>query len=378
MQAAAKNANIIAVNACGQSVWYDNLSRDVLKSGELAGLIAAGVSGLTSNPSIFKNAIADTAHYDEEIRRLAGQGLGTEALCQELMIQDVGNAADLLRPVYEESGGADGYASIEVSPLLARDTAGTVSAARLIWGKLGRPNIMIKVPGTAEGLPAVTALLQEGINVNVTLIFSVEVYESVVEAYLKALEGRVRNSQDPARVSSVASFFVSRVDSICEKTFDQLLKDGRVKEQQKTAFFGLAGVANSKLAYASYERIFSSGRFKTLRDKGARVQRPLWASTGTKNPAFSALLYLEELVGRDTVNTLPPPTLKTLLSKASIEPRLHSGLDHAKKVMDDLRAMGVPFDALLVELQAQGVKLFADAYNELLNSVEGKVKKLRG
>lgn len=374
--AASKNPQILALNELGQSVWYDNLSRDVLRSGELKGLIDQGVSGLTSNPTIFKQAIADTANYDDDMKQSELKSLPTEALTEELMLRDVSAAADLLRPIYDHTGAGDGYASIEVSPYLAADGKGTVDAAVRLWKKLNRPNIMIKIPATPECIPAIQAVLEQGINVNVTLIFSTEVYEQVAQAYIAALEVRVKRGEPVKNISSVASFFVSRVDAIVEKTFDELLKSGTVKESDKGVFFGKVGVANSKIAYASFEKLFNSERFKALRDKGARVQRPLWASTGTKNPAFKAVMYVEELAGRDTVNTMPPATLKALIGGGTIEPKLHSGLKQAEELIATLGTMGMDVAKLLRELQVAGVKSFADSYKELLASVDAKRQKV--
>lgn len=372
----SKNPNIAAVNEQGQSVWYDNLSRDVLRSGELKSLIDSGVSGLTSNPTIFKQAIADTSNYDEEMRRDNLKNMSTEDVCEELMIQDVAAAADLLRPIYDATKGVDGYASIEVSPYLAADTAGTVEAAKRIWKKLNRPNIMVKIPATAECIPAIQSVLELGINVNVTLIFSTEVYEKVANAYISALETRASKGEEVSRIASVASFFVSRVDAICEKSFDELIKSGKAKEEQRQSFIGKVGIANSKLAYASFEELFKGSRFQALKAKGAMVQRPLWASTGTKNPAFKAVMYVEELVGRDTVNTMPPATLKALLAGANVEPRLHQGLDTSKRLIADVKNLGVNVDQLLIELQTAGVKLFSDSYRDLLSSIENKRQKV--
>lgn len=371
-----KNPHILALNELGQSVWYDNLSRDVLRSGQLKELIEQGVSGLTSNPTIFKQAIADTNNYDDDMRSKELKGLSTELLCEELMLRDVAAAADLLRPTYDATGGGDGYASIEVSPYLAADCQGTIEAAVRLWGKLNRPNIMIKIPATSEGVPAIQAVLEKGINVNVTLIFSREVYEDVANAYLKALEARAARGESVRGVSSVASFFVSRVDAIVEKSFDDLLKAGKVQPSDKDIFFGKVGVANSKIAYASFEKLFSSDSFKALNEKGARVQRPLWASTGTKNPAFKSVMYVEELAGRDTVNTMPPATVQALLAQADIKPHLHSGVAEAAQLIAKVNAMGIPTDALYVELQKAGVKSFADSYRELLDSIETKRKSI--
>lgn len=372
----SKNPQLLALSELGQSIWYDNLSRDVLNSGELKRLIDAGVLGLTSNPTIFKKAIADSSDYDADMMPLVKQGLNTEQIAEDLMIKDVAAAADLLMPIYKATNGGDGYASIEVSPYLARDTKATIEAGKRIWGKLNRPNIMIKVPATDEGLPAIKALLEDGINVNVTLIFSDDYYQRVVEAYISGLEARVVKGGDIKNIASVASFFVSRVDAICEKHYDGLVKEGKAKAEGKKDFLGKIGIANSKVAYARYEQLFNSDRFKKLRDKGARVQRPLWASTGTKNPDFSPVMYVEELAGRDTVNTLPPATLSALLKDGKIEPRLHKGIDDARSQLSKLNETGVPFDKLMVDLQADGVKIFADSYKELLDSVETKRKSL--
>jgi len=367
------NPQLDALQKLGQSIWYDNLSRDVLRSGELKTYLDQGVTGLTSNPTIFKQAIADTKDYDDDVRSLAGKGLGTEDVCEELMIQDVAAAADLLRPIYERTAGADGCASIEVSPFLANDTQATVTAAKRLWSKLRRPNVMIKIPATPEGLPAIEQTLAAGINVNVTLIFSVDVHRQVMSAYLKALESLLANGQPINRISSVASFFVSRVDAICEKKFEELAKAGRVGDKERQVFFGKVGIANSKLAYAAFEEIFGGSRAKALLDKGARVQRPLWASTGTKNPALKPTLYVEELAGRLTVNTMPPATLKATIASATIAPKLHSGLAEAKALLAEIDNWGLGFAGLLHELQLAGVKLFADAYRDLLTAVENKM-----
>jgi transaldolase len=370
---AQKNSHIVALNELGQSVWYDNLSRDVLRSGELKALIDQGVSGLTSNPTIFKQAIADTSNYDDDMRSAELKGLTTEAMCEELMVRDVAAAADLLRPIYEATAGGDGFASIEVSPYLAADEKGTIEAAVRLWKKLSRPNIMIKIPATSECIPAIQAVLEHGINVNVTLIFSDDVYRQVANAYVSALEARAARGDDVRGVASVASFFVSRVDAIVEKTFDGLVAKGDVEASSRDRFFGKVGVANSKVAYASFEEIFGATRFKQLQEKhGARVQRPLWASTGTKNPAFKAVMYVEALAGRDTVNTMPPATVKALLAGAEITPALHAGLQGAKELLAWIDSCGLSMKALLHELQIAGVKSFADSYRDLLASIDAK------
>lgn len=371
-----KNKQISALNELGQSVWYDNLSRDVLKSGELQTLISQGVSGLTSNPTIFKQAIADTNNYDQEMSSASLKGLDTEALCEELMLQDVAAAADLLRPVYDSTGGADGFASIEVSPFLASDEKGTVLAAKRLWQKLNRPNVMIKIPATAECIPAIRSVLAEGINVNVTLIFSREVYVQVAEAYLSALEERLTHGLKIDQIASVASFFVSRVDALVEKKFEAQVAAGKAQDQDRVKFFGKVGIANSKLAYEAFENLFSSEQFKKLSKAGARVQRPLWASTGTKNPVFKAVMYVEELAGRSTVNTMPPATVKALLTDGAVSPKLHQGLSESKDLLTWIESQGISMSTLLSELQTAGVKSFADSYRDLLGSIESKRSKV--
>jgi len=371
-----KNPQILALNEIGQSIWYDNVSKAVLSSGELKGIIDSGVSGLTSNPTIFKKAIADSADYDADMLELSKQGLGAEQICEDLMIKDIAAAADLLRPIYDATSGGDGYASIEVSPMLARDAAGTVEAARRLWKKLSRPNIMVKIPGTKECVPAIRTCLEEGININVTLLFSDSAYRAVAAAYVDALKARSAAGKEVRNVSSVASFFVSRVDAICEKSFDELAKAGKADPADRKSFEALVGIANSRVAYCSFRELFGSDEFKQLERFGARVQRPLWASTGTKNPAFSPVLYVEELAGRDTVNTVPPATLKALMEKATIEPRVQQERSVASAVISKVNQLGMPFDDLMVTLEKDGVKIFADAYQELLAAISQKLAAL--
>lgn len=372
-------ASIVAINSVGQSVWYDNLSRDILTSGELSGLIEKGVSGLTSNPTIFKKAIADSSHYDSRIKELSAKGLSTEDLTEELMIEDVAAAADLLLPIYNSSNGTDGHASIEVSPFLARDSINTVVAAKRLWSKLARPNIMIKIPGTPECLAAIREVLAAGINVNVTLLFSQQDYEQVAEEFLVALESRAAKNESIDKLASVASFFVSRVDSICESRFAELSKSGSASKEDEAQFVGKIGIANAKLAYQSFLQIFGSPRFATLKKKGAQFQRPLWASTGTKNPALPPLLYVKELAGEHTVNTMPPQTLKFLVEDPSsdYDNSVVARLSEAKVVSDSLNKIGLPLGALLHRLQDDGVELFSGSYKDLLAAVEKKASALK-
>jgi transaldolase len=355
----------------GQSIWYDNLSREVLRDGTLQSLVARGVTGLTSNPTIFKNAIVESSDYDSSIRELARKGLDTDAVCEALFVLDVGAAADLLRPVFDRTQGADGYASVEVSPLLADDVEGTVAAGRRIFAALGRPNVMIKVPATTAGISAIETLLRDGINVNVTLIFSVVMYEAVMEAYFKALEARVAKGEPIDTLSSVASFFVSRVDSIVERECQQLGKDiGEWK--------GKVGIANCAVAYARFLERSRSDRFAALREKGARLQRPLWASTGTKNPDFSPVMYVEALAAPDTVNTVPPATLDAVLKGITPCPAVGGDASSALQFLDRLRQGGILFERLLEALQEDGVRQFRDAYEALVASIDSKRKVLDG
>lgn len=366
------NPQLSALHKVGQSVWYDNLSRDVLRSGALQKFIDSGLLGLTSNPTIFKKAIADSNDYDTDIKALSSRGLNTEQLCEELMMQDVAAAADLLKPIFTRSNGEDGYASIEVSPFLARDSKGTIEAAKRLWTKLNRPNVMIKIPGTQECLPAIRAALEAGINVNVTLLFSLQNYEAVVEQYISALETRMAKGEKIDHVASVASFFVSRVDAICEKYFAEQVKEGRAKAEDIKSFFGKVGVANARVTYDRFKELFWAPRFEKLRAKGAKVQRPLWASTGTKNPDLNPLLYVEELAGAHTVNTMPPATLDILLKGGKVRNALDEKSGDTKEVFDHLKRLGIPFDKLMKDLQDQGVELFADSYKDLLASISKK------
>ncbi len=368
----SKNTFIDELNKVGQSIWYDNLSLEVLRSGELKDLVSKGVSGLTSNPTIFKMAIADTDHYDDKIKRLAKNNLSTDDMVEELMIEDIGAAADLLLETFTKTAGHDGYASIEVSPHLANDTAGTIEAAKRIWGKLNRPNIMIKIPATEEGIPAIEETLKAGINVNITLIFSLEFYKKVVAAYISALKS-ITSEDTIKSIASVASFFVSRVDAKVEK---YLASHSEISDEVKAKLIGKVGIANSKVAYDHFLSELRGTPFSELREKGAKVQRPLWASTGTKNPEFPDLLYVEALAGKDTVNTLPPKTLNALLSHAAIAANVETGHDEATATLTLLDEVGIPFEDMLRELQRDGVQSFKDSYDELTAAVEEKKVKI--
>ena len=369
----SKNKFLGQLQDVGQSIWYDNVSRSLLESGELKKLVDAGITGLTSNPTIFDNAVSGSSDYDQTIQNLFAQGLGASDILEQIMVEDISHAADLLLPVFESSSGLDGYASLEVSPLLASDTASTVAEARRLWKKLSKPNVMIKVPATKEGIPAIEQLIADGININVTLIFSVERYQEVVQAYIKGLQARNEKGLSLDTVRSVASFFISRVDALYEKKHAALIEAG---SSQSTALqselLGKVGIANSKLAYEYFESSFYGDSFAALAKAGAHVQRPLWASTGTKNPDFSPVLYVEELIGKDTVNTLPPKTLDHLMGGITVEPRVETGFDEAKNVLSKLESIPLHLAEILSELESAGVASFSKSYESALSSIEQK------
>ncbi|MCB0354023.1 MAG: transaldolase [Bdellovibrionales bacterium] len=368
------NSYIRALNEIGQSVWYDNLSKDVLVSGKLESYIEAGVSGLTSNPTIFKKAIADTSLYDGDISTIARRINSAESVCDELMRADVAQAADLLRDTYERTHGLDGFASIEVSPLLANDTAKTVDEAKRIWNLLSRPNIMIKIPATEAGIPAIAECLEAGINVNVTLIFSVEFYDRVIGAYQEAIRKRILKKGDVKKVASVASFFVSRVDVIVEKAISDLVARGALAKDKADVFTAQIGIANSKMAYDLFLKRFGQS-FADARQHGAQVQRPLWASTGVKSPSLKEVYYVEALAGNQTVNTMPPSTLDALLRDAVINDALEGSGD-AEKLLSDLAGCGIDLEGLLTQLQLEGVQSFEQSYRDLLAAVQNKMDGL--
>jgi len=360
-----------ALLALGQSIWLDYLRRGMLRSGELAGLIARGLRGMTSNPTIFEQAIGGSTDYDDAFARVAGSSRPDADIFESIAVEDVRAAADLFRPLYDRSNGADGFVSLEVSPGLARDTAGTVAEAERLWQAVGRPNAMIKIPGTKEGWPAIERCLTNGININITLLFSVEHYRKVADAYLAALDARVAKGAPVDRIASVASFFVSRVDTEVDARLAKIDKPA-VKE-----LAGTIGVANARLAYAAFERIIASDRWRRLAAKGARVQRPLWASTGTKNPAYSDVLYLDELIGRDTINTVPPETLRKFEDHGTVAPTLAGHEDAARQRMEQLARLGVDFDDVTRVLEAEGIDKFAKSYAALIGTIGKKRAALR-
>ena len=359
----------------GQSVWYDDISRAMIKSGGLRELIDAGVTGLTSNPTIFHKAITESSDYDDELMSLAEAGKTTREIFETLAIADIRDAADLLRPVFDATCGADGFASFEVSPRLAHDTEGTIHEARRLFADIDRPNIMIKVPATPEGIPAIETLIGEGINVNVTLIFSLDSHRRVINAYISGLERLKERGGDLSSVSSVASFFVSRVDTAVDNLLDGLIAEGR---DDLKPLLGKAAVANAHLAYRTFVREFESQRFAALRGSGARAQRPLWASTSVKNPAYDDLLYVRSLMARDTVNTMPRATIDTLMERGIDASHVidHAAGETAEQVQTGLSDAGIDMDDVTSVLLRDGVKAFADSYDMLMRDIEAASNKL--
>lgn len=351
--------------AHGQSIWLDYISRDLIDSGQLNVLVAEGLRGMTSNPTIFEKAISGSADYDPEIRAGEAAGHSPEQIFESLAVADIRRACDALRGVYDLSGRTDGLVSLEVSPKLAHDTDRTITAARRLWQTVDRPNLMIKVPGTAAGLPAIRTLLAAGINVNVTLIFSLDQYRQILEIYMRALEDRSSAGGELASIASVASFFISRVDSAADK---ELAAKGRAD------LAGKAAIANAGLAYEHFLAVTETSRWKTLAAKGAHVQRPLWASTSVKNPAYSDILYVDELLARDTVNTVPPETLDAWKDHGNPRLRLPENLKTAGAIVAAVNAAGVNLDRITAELLDDGVGKFAASYDTLLAAIAAKLQ----
>jgi transaldolase len=358
------NSRLHQLSELGQSVWIDFLSREMLQTGELKRLMRDdAVVGVTSNPTIFQKAISQGHLYDEQIRALADLDDPKEIFWQ-LAEKDVGDACDVLRPVWDAGGGADGYVSIEVDPNLAGDTDGTIAQARRFHGEIDRPNLYVKIPATKAGLPAIEEMIASGKNINVTLTFSLERYAEVAEAYIRGLERLVEAGGDPKQVASVASFFVSRVDTEADKRLDEIGGHDELK--------GKLAVANAKLAYQRYKQFFSGKRWAALATKGATTQRCLWASTSTKNPAYSDVLYVDELIGPDTVNTMPEETIRAFQDHGKVALTLEHGLDEARRLFDQLAEAGIDYDDVVRVLEEEGVQKFSDSFAELLDGIRAK------
>ncbi|ONI74841.1 transaldolase [Actinosynnema sp. ALI-1.44] len=368
------NNNLTALSGAGVSIWLDDLSRDRLNTGNLADLIRDwNVVGVTTNPTIFAGALSKGEAYDEQVRELAARGADVDATVREITTTDVRNACDLFRDVFTASGGVDGRVSIEVDPRLAHDAERTAAEAQDLWKAVDRPNLLIKIPATQDGLPAITRTLAEGISVNVTLIFSLERYEAVMEAFIDGVEQAKANGHDISRLHSVASFFVSRVDSEIDKRLDALGTD------EAKALRGQAAIANARLAYAAYERIFATDRWKALADAGGNAQRPLWASTGVKDPSYSDTRYVDELVVANTVNTMPEKTLQAVADHGKIDGDKVTGTEEqAQEVFDALTEAGVNLDDVFLVLESEGVEKFEKSWTELLETVSGQLDKAKG
>jgi len=359
--------------AAGQSVWLDNIKRSMFASGELQKLVDIGLRGQTSNPTIFEHAIGTGTDYDEQLKSLIGNEHDPQNLFEALAIQDIRSACDVFAPVFKSTAGLDGYVSLEVSPTLAHDTPGTTAAAARLWKAVDRPNVMIKIPGTPECIASIRASIAAGININVTLLFSVDQYAAAANAYIDGLEDRVRAGKPIDGIASVASVFVSRIDTMIDKTLDERIAKGEKLDDLK----GKAGIANLKLTYAKFEALFHGDRFAALKAKGAKVQRPLWASTSTKNPKYFDLMYVLNVVGTDTVNTMPPATLDALLDHGVVKPdTIHDDVPGAKALVEALGAKGVSLHDVTEQLVADGVKSFAQSFKEMLDAIAGKQEAL--
>ena len=364
------NDRLKALADAGVSIWLDDLSRERLTSGSLAALIAdKHVVGVTTNPTIFAKAISDADAYAETVGRLAAQGISTDEAIRVITTSDVRDAADVFKPVYDDTDGQDGRVSIEVEPTLAHDTDKTIRQAKELWEIVGRENVLIKIPATKEGLPAITATLAAGISVNVTLIFSLERYKAVVDAFLTGLEQAIENGHDVTKLASVASFFVSRVDTEVDKRLDAIGTD------EAKALKGKAAVANARLAFEAYEEIFATDRWREIETAGAKPQRPLWASTGTKDPSYSPTLYVDNLVTKGVVNTMPEATIKAVEEHSEITGDTVRG-DYAgdRKVIDDLEKLGISYDEVVQVLEDEGVAKFDASWSELQDTVTAALK----
>ncbi len=367
---------LLTLSNLGQSVWYDNIQRSMLSSGMLQRLVEDdGLKGVTSNPSIFEKAINGSSDYDGALAALRTENpdATSRELFFSLAVDDIQAAADVLRPVYDASNGKDGMISLEVGPDLAHDTNGTIAEGRELWQRVDRPNLMIKVPATREGLGAIQTLIADGINVNVTLLFSTQRHEAVMDAYLSGLEARLKAGKPINKVASVASFFISRVDTAIDSLLDDAKMSGDDMHKKAHSLKGKIAIANAKVSYQNYKEVFSSERFQQLREAGAQTQRLLWASTGTKNPDYSDVLYVEALIGPDTVNTMPPATFDAVRSHGHPYLTLEHGVDLARFQINMLSEVGIDLNAVTEELEVQGVDVFAASFDTLLVAIDNKL-----
>ncbi len=369
---------LIQLNQAGQSIWLDFLSRDIIRSGRLGALVREdNVSGITSNPTIFQGAIEGSDIYDAQIKELAGSTASEpKKIYETITTEDIREAADILKEVYDRSGGQDGYVSIEVSPKLARDADASINEARRLASEIGRKNILVKIPGIPEGVRAVEELTAEGINVNVTLLFSVQRYEAVAMAYLRGIERRISEGLPVSDIHSVASFFVSRVDTLFDTMFNEKLPAAGTENEERRIknLYGKAGVANCKLAYQKYKEMFLGTGFRHIRENGANAQRLLWASTGTKNPKYSDIKYVEELIAPDTVNTMPLDTLTKFRDHGKVRITIEQDLQDARDVFEKIFSIGINLEQATERLEEEGVKKFSDSYNDVLAAIAKKIE----
>ena len=368
------------LNQAGQSIWFDYIERSMVQSGKLAQLMADGITGVTSNPTIFQQAITGSDAYTQDVQELAAMGKDAKGIFEALAVADIQAATEVLHPVYVQTQSTDGFVSIEVSPDLADETEATIAEARRLWQAVDRPNLMIKVPATKAGLGAIEQLISEGINVNVTLIFSLDRYADVKEAYIHGLEKRLAAGGSIAQVASVASFFVSRVDAKIDPMLEKIAADNANLADQAKELMGKAAIANAKLAYAQFQTKFGitepSTRWQKLADADAQVQRPLWASTSTKNPAYSDVLYVDTLIGPHTVNTMPPATVDAFKDHGTVARTVDANVSQAQAEMDQLAELGINMTQVTDELEHEGVQKFADSYHQLLSAIETQLAEL--
>ena len=374
--------SLLQLTTCGQSYWLDNLTRDMITNGELQTRVSEqGLRGVTSNPATFHKAIVGSSAYDAQIKHLVGEGKETTAIYEHLVVTDVQDACDILRPVYDASGGVDGFVSLEVSPYLAHDTLGTMQEARRLFSAVDRPNVFIKIPGTPAGVPAIEEMLYEGLTVNITLLFGLRDYENVAQAYIRALERRRAEGKSVNNVASVASFFLSRIDVLVDQLLEHRLRPGLPNETATRCeqLLGKVAIANAKLAYQSFKRLFGSERWHALEAQGARVQRPLWASTSTKNPLYPDTLYVEPLIGPHTVNTMPAETIAAFADHGKVVANtVEADVEEAHRILRDLEGVGIDFHCVTWQLQNEGVQKFIEPYDVLMQALAAKRQAILG
>jgi transaldolase len=370
---------LVELTKLGQSVWYDNIERKLITSGELRRLIEEdSLRGVTSNPAIFEKAISGSDLYEDQLRELAQQGKSANDIYEAIAVRDVQMAADALATVYEQTGGTDGFVSLECSPLLANDTQGTIEEARRLWKWLDRKNVMIKIPGTPEGIPAIEQCIYEGININITLLFSLTNHEQTMEAYIRGLERRAEEGKPVNNIASVASFFVSRVDTAADKLIEDRIKQATSEEEKSKlqSLLGRVAIANAKLAYQRFKQIFHGERFATLKGHNAQVQRPLWASTSTKNPAYRDVYYVEALIGAETVDTMPPATLEAFRDHGVARLTIEENLDEARAIIAGLQEVGISLDEITQQVLDEGVQKFVEPFEKLLSATESRREEI--